>query len=86
MARNVVEHGFTKDHRSHSIDIRVVYKDDDVILRIRDDCIPFDPVSRHKMSANEDKTSNIGLRVVFGISKNIQYQNILGMNVLTIRI
>lgn len=86
MARNVVEHGFTKDRRSHSIDIRVVYKDDDVIMRIRDDCIPFDPVSRYTLGTNEDKTCNIGLRVVFGISKDILYQNILGMNVLTIRI
>ena len=86
MARNVVEHGFTKDRRSHSIDIRVAHKDDDIILRIRDDCIPFDPVSRYKLGANEDKTFNIGLRIVFGISKDIQYQNILGMNALTIRI
>lgn len=86
MAGNIVEHGFTKDRRSHSIDIRVVHKDDNVILRIRDDCIPFDPISRHKLVTNEDKTRNIGLRVVFRISKDIQYQNILGMNVLTMRI
>lgn len=69
-----------------SIDIRVARKDDDIIIRIRDDCIPFDPVSRHKLDTNADKTSSIGLRIVFGIPQHLQYQNTLGMNVITIRI
>ena len=37
MAGNIVEHGFTKDHKTHSIDVRVVHKEDNVILRIKDD-------------------------------------------------
>jgi len=44
MAGNVVDHGFTKDNKSHYVDVRVVHKDDDVILRIKDDCVPFDPM------------------------------------------
>ena len=68
MAGNVVEHGFTKDDKKHTVDIRVVHKNEDVILRIKDDCVPFDPGERQKMA------------------ESVQYQNILGLNVLTIRI
>ena len=86
MAGNIVEHGFEKDNKKHYVDIRVVHKDDDVILRIKDDCVPFDPGERIKMAENDDLTRNIGIKMVFRISKDVQYQNILGLNVLTIRI
>ena len=86
MAANVVDHGFTKDNKSHTVDIRVVHKDDDVILRIKDDCIAFDPEKRLHDSNSEDMTKNIGIRLVLGLAKDVQYQNTLGLNVLTIRI
>ena len=57
-----------------------------MILRIKDDCVPFDPGERLKMQASEDITKNIGIRMVFKMAKDVQYQNILGLNVLTIRI
>ena len=37
MAGNIVEHGFT-DNKNHSIDVRVVYTGEELILRIKDDC------------------------------------------------
>ena len=86
MAGNVVDHGFSKDKKSHAIDVRVVHKNDDVILRIKDDCAPFDPGERRQLAEGEDITQNIGIRMVFKISRDVQYQNILGLNVLTIRI
>ena len=86
MAGNVVKHGFNKDKRSHSVDIRVVYKDDTVILRIKDNCIPFNPEERQKIFDPDDMTRNIGIRMVYSIAEDISYQNILGLNVLTIKI
>ena len=86
MAGNIVDHGFTKDSKQHSVDVRVVHKGDDVILRLKDDCVPFNPGERQKMAEGDDGLKNIGIRMVFKISKDIQYQNILGLNVLTIRI
>lgn len=86
MAGNVIEHGFTKDNRRHSVDIRVAHKGDDLILRIKDDCVPFDPATRASMLAPEDVSKNIGIRMVYDIADKVEYQSILGLNVLTIRI
>ena len=86
MAGNVVEHGFSKDRKSHTADLRVVHKGEDVILRIKDDCVPFDPGQRLEMAGSGDPAKNIGIRMVFRMAKDVQYQNILGLNVLTIRI
>ena len=86
MAGNIVDHGFTKDLKPHSVDVRVVHKGDDVILRLRDDCVPFDPGERQRLQAGDDITKNIGIRMVFSLAKDVQYQNMLGLNVLTLRI
>ena len=86
MAGNVVDHGFTKDKKSHSVDVRVVHKDDNIILRIKDDCVRFNPEERSKIVDPEDPEKNIGIRMVYNIAKDITYQNMLGLNVLTIRI
>ena len=86
MAGNVILHGFSKDKKKHTVDIRVVHKNEDLILRIKDDCVPFDPAERLKMVDPDDITKNIGIRMVYSMTENIDYQNILGLNVLTLRI
>lgn len=86
MAGNVVDHGFTKDKKNHSVDIRVVHKNDDLILRIKDDCVPFDPADRRKILDPGDITKNIGIRMVYKLANSIEYKNMLGLNVLTVRI
>ena len=85
MATNVIEHGFTKDKKKHSIDVRVSYKDGDVIMRIKDNCVPFDPAMRLEAIKENDITKNIGIRLVYKIAKQIDYHNILGLNILTIK-
>ena len=86
MAGNIVDHGFTKDTKDHSIDIRVVHKEDDIILRIKDDCVPFDPKVRNRITEGDDPAKNIGIRMIYRIMNDITYENLLGLNVLTIRI
>ena len=86
MAGNVVAHGFVKDNKSHTVDVRVVHKGKDVILRLKDDCVPFDPGARKALADPADPTKNIGIRMVFRLAKDVQYQSILGLNVLTMRI
>ena len=86
MAGNVASHGFTKDRKKHSADIRVSYKDGDVILRMKDDCVPFDPKERDTVLDDSDPAKNLGIRMIYGMTDDITYQNMLGLNVLTIRI
>ncbi len=86
MAGNIVEHGFTKDRKKHSADIRVVHKNGTVILRIRDNCVAFDPAKRLRMMEKSENGKNVGIKLVYGIASEVNYQNLLGLNVLTMRI
>lgn len=85
MAGNIVAHGF-RDRRKHSIDIRIIYTEKYLLLRIRDDAVPFDPVAYEKLFSSEDISRNIGLRMVSRIAGKMEYQNMLGLNVLTIEL
>lgn len=85
MALNIFQHGFHKDHKKHSIEVRIVLQEELVVLRIKDDCIAFNPKEWYEMMAPEDPTSNIGIRLVYRLVDDLNYQNLLGMNVLTIQ-
>jgi anti-sigma regulatory factor (Ser/Thr protein kinase) len=86
MAGNVVDHGFKKDNRTHLIDIRVAKKNNDLILRIKDDCKPFDPASMKDLFDKDDPAKNMGIRMIYAMAEKVEYHNILGLNVLTIRV
>ena len=87
IAGNIVNHGFGADRMKHHIEVRVVIMDTCVVLRIKDDCIPFNPKEWYDMvSAKKDPTANIGIRLVYGLAKVVFYQNLLGLNVLTIKL
>ena len=86
MAKNVIEHGFTKDKKTHSVEVRVLQKDEDWILRIRDNCIAFNPKQWMEIHHPEDPASNIGIRMVYGMAKDVQHINAMQLNNLTIRV
>ena len=86
MAGNIVQHGLHADKKPHTIELRVVMQPEGTVLRIKDDCIPFDPKERYEMTAGEDPFANIGIRLVYGLADEVVYQNLLGLNVLTIRL
>ncbi len=86
MAGNVVEHGFNKDKRKHSIDVFACVDGDDVLLRLRDNCVPFDPHSKLQMHEGDDPVRNVGIKLVSRIAKEMNYQTTYGMNVLNIRL
>ena len=86
MVKNVVEHGFTKDERPHSVELRVLRKDDEWIIRIRDNCQAFDPKKWMEIHHPEDPASNIGIRMVYGMARSVQYVNAMQLNNLIIRV
>ena len=86
MAGNVIDHGFTKDNKkNHMVEARVVCKDGRIMLRLKDDCVRFDPMERAEQHTG-DPFRNVGLKMVTGISDEMIYQHMMGLNVLTIRI
>jgi len=86
MAGNVVSHGFEKDTKKHSVDIRVADKDGVIVMRIRDNCKAFNPSEYALMMEPDGSGKNVGITLAFRFAKETSYQNLLGMNVLTIRI
>ena len=86
MAGNVVRHGFSHDKKEHELNVRVINRDDDIMIRLKDDCIPFDPKKIAEMVNDENSYDNIGIRMVYQIADEVFYQNLLGLNALTITI
>ncbi len=86
MTRNVVDFGFTGDEKKHYLNSRIVYKKEEVILRIKDDCKPFDPVGMYEQLNTKSPEKNIGIKMVMRLAEEVNYQNLLGLNVLTIKI
>lgn len=86
MAGNVIRHGFGNDKKPHSLNMRVVLRDDDIMLRLKDDCVPFDPRTIAELVNDKKSFDNIGIRMVYGLADEVNYQNLLGLNALTITI
>lgn len=83
---NIIEHGFS-DGAQHTIDMRMLVKKGELILRIRDDCKLFNLTEQyHLFSDQEDITRHIGIRMVVGTCRDIQYLSTLSTNNLIIRV
>ena len=87
MTALILEHGFA-DGRPHKVDIRILIKKSELILRIRDDCKPFNPLERYEMIKEDpDNTGkNLGIRMVVGMSSDMKYYTASGTNNLIIRV
>ena len=85
MAKNVVQYGLTEDGKKHDAEIRVVQKDGEWIIRVRDNCKAFDPKKWIQINNPEDPAANIGIRMVCGMAKDVQYVNAMQLNNLIIR-
>lgn len=83
---SIVTHGFRMDKKKHMIEVIVATRDGNILLRIKDDCKPFNPQEWYDMTSDEDPISNVGIRLVYRIADEVEYQNMLGLNVLTIRL
>ncbi|MCR5602448.1 MAG: ATP-binding protein [Lachnospiraceae bacterium] len=91
LAGNIVRHGF-RDKKAHSIDIRVSYINEEIVICFKDDGIPFNPEEASRLFSTEGIGSNkgekafhnIGLHLVSRISRTMTYQNTFGLNILTI--
>ena len=81
MASNAVIHGFKEGKKNH-LSIRIQNKDRRWVLRFRDDCRAFDPVSYVPQG---DKDA-LGIRLVMAMADDIRYTHSLNLNNLTIKL
>ena len=86
MTANIVAHGFPMGGRDHSVDLRLLFKEDRRLIRIRDDCVSFDPVRYLELHSDDDPTAHIGIRMVMKMVKHANYVNSLGLNNLTLEL
>ena len=62
--------------------VRLLQKEDDLVLRFRDDCGAFDPVSY----IPRDGKDALGIRLVLAFAQDVRYTYALNLNNLCIRI
>lgn len=85
MAGNTVMHGFRKGKSGH-IDLRVICKQGTLVIRIRDDGIPFDPVDWLKRNHPDDPLSGVGIRIIVGLAEEVRYVPAMGLNNILIKV
>ena len=85
---NIIKFGFPACKKIPGIDLRLVIKDDQMVMRLRDNCPMFD-VERYiaqEIDAAEDKNEvQLGLRMISGLADNISYVHSLENNNVIIR-
>jgi len=84
MVNNIVAHGFRKEKSYQCVDIRIMFRKDEKVIRIRDNCINFDPVEYLKLHETDDPVAHIGIRMVMKMVRSANYVNSLGLNNLTL--
>ena len=84
MVFNILQHGFVKDKLEHSIELRILYKDGGRVIRIRDNCVHFDPLEYLDLHKADDPFAHFGIRMVMKMVKSANYVNSLGLNNLTL--
>ncbi len=66
----------------------ILVKNDELILRMRDDCRPFNLPERYAMTVRQgdDPSKNVGIRMVMNMSRDVQYLSTMSTNNLIVRI
>ncbi len=87
MAGNIVRYGFGPDRRERSIDLRLVFRAGGSLIRIRDNCVLFDPVHYLELHRQEeDPAAHLGIRMVMQSVTEAVYLNALGLNNLSLKL
>lgn len=82
LAGNIVQHAF-KPNEKRWFDLMILYKEDCIIVRMRDNGELFDPVQYLHENGDTDN-AKIGLQLISGISNKFEYRRTIGLNNLLI--
>lgn len=87
MGKNIIEHGFVSETKNLISVFVFIDENQKINISIRDNCRPFSPLEWEAIHHNdEDRTSNIGIRIVSNLADEMRYVSLMDMNSLYIRI
>ena len=86
IACNIFEHNKPLKNRKITIDVFVAITDNNINIRLRDNCTKFNIVEKYNTCKYdpEHPEKNLGIRVVMKSAKSVEYVNTFGMNNLII--
>lgn len=79
MVVNILQHGYPKSKNRYCA-VRIIIDHSRLTLRYRDDCKYFNICERYKSMKDADIVSNIGIKMVYALSREVKYINILDLN------
>ena len=82
MAGNIIQYGFSKNGERHHLSVSILHKEEQWILRFRDDCGAFDPL--HYVPAEGEDA--LGIRLVMGMVQEAHYTFSMNLNNLVLKI
>ncbi len=85
---NIIQYGFPKCKKEPCIDLRLVIAEDDLVIRLRDNCPMFDVeryIAQQLNDTREDGDPHIGLKMIASLSENIKYLHSLENNNVILR-
>ena len=86
LAGILADHGFS-DGKEHIINVRLVAKNEDMIIRLRDDCKPFNMTEYYNLiMESQDPEKDSGLAIVMRLSKDVKYSFTFGCNNILVRL
>lgn len=85
MSVDTIQNRFVQG-KKNAIDLRMIYENDNLFIMFRDNCTIFDPIEWLAHYSTEDPVRSIGIKIVSGLSQEMNYTTVLGLNILRIRI
>lgn len=77
---NIITHGRPRNGKEVSADFRLFVKEDKLCLTLRDYCEVFDPQTYYEIHKDDDPESNLGIRMVMKLAKDVRYINSFNTN------
>lgn len=79
----IIEYGFT-DKKKHKADVRLFCKQDEIVIRIRDDGASFDASEFSALAKSSESSKHIGIRMIYSLAKDVNYTNSMSLNNLVL--
>lgn len=85
LATNTVQNGF-RPGKNNTIDMRILKRGDEYVVRIRDDCEIFDPVKQLQLYDKNVPLHHMGIRMAIESAREVQYTSMLKLNNLVLTV